>query len=93
MRVFEEALNELRARVERVYVHLDLDVLDPEAVGRANEFAPEDGLKAGELEAAFGMVRDRFAIAAAGIASYDPAFDGGGRVLQAALACAKTLTS
>ena len=90
--VFAEALDELRGRVERVYVHLDLDVLDPEAVGRANEFAPEDGLGAVELEAALDMIRERFAIAAAGIASYDPAFDGDARVLQAALACAKTLT-
>ena len=93
LRVFEEALEGLRARVERVYVHLDLDVLDPEEAGRANEFAPKDGLSAGELEAASEMVRDRFAIAAAGIASYDPICDGNGRVLQAALACAKTLTS
>ena len=74
-------------------MHLDLDVLDPEAAGRANEFAPEGGLGAGELEAAIEMVRRRFNIAAAGIASYDAAFDGDGRILRTALACAKTLTS
>ena len=93
LRVFEETLDGLRARVERVYVHLDLDVLDPEAVGQANEFAPEDGLGARELEAAIEMVRQRFNIAAAGIASYDPAFDGDGQVLQTALKCAAVLTS
>ena len=93
LRVFEEALDGLRARVGRVYVHLDLDVLDPHALGRANEFAPEDGLKAEELEAAIEMVRQRFNIAAAGIASYDPAFDVNGQVLQTALACALKLSS
>lgn len=93
LRAFAEALDGLRARVERVYVHLDLDVLAPVEVGRANEFAPENGLKAEELEAALGMVRDRFVVAATGIASYDPAFDSEGLVLQTALACAKTLTS
>ena len=93
LRAFEEALDRIRSSVGRVYVHLDMDVLDPEEAGRANEFAPEDGLGVRELEAALGMVRDRFAIAAAGIASYDPTCDGDGRVLQAALACVKTLTS
>lgn len=93
LRAFEEVLDELRARVERVYVHLDLDVLDPEEVGRANEFAPAEGLSARELEAAVEMVRQRFTVAAAGIASYDPAFDGYGRVLRTAIACAQTLTS
>ncbi len=72
-------------------MHLDLDVLDPEAVGRANGFAPEGGISAGELETALGMVRERFAVAAAGIASYDPAFDADGRVLRAALACVRTI--
>lgn len=93
LRVFEEALDELRARVERVYLHLDLDVLDPEEVGRANEFAPKGGLGAGELEAAVEMVRQQFSVAAVGIASYDPAFDGDGRVLRTAISCAETLTS
>lgn len=93
LRPFKDALSELRARVERVYVHLDPDVLGPEEVGRANEFAPENGLEAGELEAALGMVRDRFIVAAAGIASYDPSLDEGGRILQTAIACARTLTS
>jgi hypothetical protein len=39
------------------------------------------------------MIRGRFDVVAAGIASYDPSFDADGRVLGAALACAKTLTS
>jgi arginase family enzyme len=59
-------------------VHLDLDVLDPVKVGRANEFAREGGLGADELLAALRMVRGRFDVAACGIASYDPALDGTG---------------
>jgi hypothetical protein len=35
----------------------------------------------------------RFAVAAAGIASYDLAFDPDGRVLAVALACARMLTA
>jgi arginase len=88
----EAALEDLKSRVGRVYVHLDLDVLDSEKVGKANEFAPEGGLGAEDLKVALGMVQERFAIAAAGIASYDPSFDTDGRILAVALACAKMLT-
>jgi arginase len=87
------ALDGLKSRVGRVYVHLDLDVLDPEKAGKANEFAPAGGLSAEDLKTALGVVRERFAVAAAGIASYDPAFDPDGRVLAVALACAQMLTA
>jgi arginase len=87
-----KALDALKSRVGRVYVHLDLDVLNARKVGKANEFAAEGGPDAEELEAALGMVRERFEVAAAGIASYDPAFDMDGRILRASLACARVLT-
>jgi arginase len=89
----EAALDGLKSRVGIVYVHLDLDVLDPEKAGKANEFAPSGGLSAEDLKAALDVVRERFAVAAAGIASYDPAFDSDGGVLAVALACARMLTA
>jgi arginase len=85
------ALDDLKTRVGRVYVHLDLDVLDAEKVGKANEFAPEGGPDAGVLEAALGMVVERFEVAALVIASYDPSFDSEGKVLRAAITSAKAL--
>lgn len=91
-RVLAEALDALRARVGRIYVHLDLDVLDAKKVGRANGFASEGGLNAEDLEAALGLVHGRFDVAACGIASYDPTFDTTGRVMRAALSCVGTLT-
>jgi arginase len=87
------ALDDLSARVGRVYVHVDLDVLDAEKVGKANEFAAEGGPNEEELQAALGMVWERFEVAAAGMASYDPAFDANGRVLRAAIASASSLTN
>jgi arginase len=93
LRALEVALDRLEGRVGKVYVHLDLDVLDPAKVGKANQFAPEGGLSAEDLEPALGMVRECFSVAAAGIASYDPAFDADGRVLGAALTCAWVLTA
>jgi arginase len=93
LRALAVALDGLRERVSRVYVHLDLDVLDPAEVGPANEFAPQGGLTAEDLQTALGMVRKRLRVAAAGIASYDPSSDADGRVLAAALACVKILTA
>jgi arginase len=84
-------LDALKTRVDRVYVHLDLDVLDANKVGKANEFAAEGGPNGEELQAALGMVRERFEVAAFGIASYDPTFDADGQVLRAALASAESL--
>jgi arginase len=92
-RALATALDGLRPRSGRVYLHLDLDVLDPAKAGRANEFAPEGGLSPDELLAALRMVRERFEVAACGIASYDPALDVDGRVLRAALACVGELAS
>jgi arginase len=93
LQALDAALDDLKTRIGRVYVHVDLDVLDAEKVGKANEFAAEGGPDAEELQAALGMVRERFEVATAGIASYDPTFDANGRVLRAAIASASSLTS
>lgn len=61
------ALNAMAGRVRRIHVHLDLDVLDPDAVSAANEFAPEGApegrgsrsLHPGDPRALRGCLRDR----------------------------------
>jgi len=85
------ALDALARRVQRVYLHVDLDVLDP-LVGRANPFAPAGGLTRGELIDAVRLVRERFEIAGAGVASYEPSLDGDGAVFTAAVAVLDALT-
>lgn len=67
-----------------VYLHVDLDVLDPDRVGTANAFAVPGGLTADEVRAVIHGVRLRRGIAAATIAAYDPAQDAGGRIAVAA---------
>ena len=86
-------LDTMAGRVERVHVHLDLDVLDPEAVGPANEFAPEEGLRTEEVEGSIRVIRERLEVASATLASYDPSLDRKGRVLEAGVAFARTLAS
>jgi arginase len=86
----EPALAALARRVRTVYLHIDLDVLDP-LVGRANRFAPPGGLTRGELIDAVRLVGEHFTIAGAGIASYDPAYDADGAVFSAAVAAVDAL--
>jgi hypothetical protein len=61
-------------------------VLAPEVVSPANEFALEGGISAEEAEACVKAIRERFEIASATVASYDPSFDQEGRVLGAGIA-------
>jgi arginase len=66
-----------------VYLHLDLDVLDPvEALW--NQWPTPGGLKVAEISNAVSEMRRRTTIKAAGVASYDPACDRDGRAIRAA---------
>lgn len=87
----DSALIELRQRVRRVYLHLDLDVLNPGSVGKANEFAPTGGLTVEETERAIRLVREHVEVVAAGIASYDPSIDHDDAVLRAGVRLANAL--
>jgi arginase len=80
---FETALDELRQRVSRAYLHIDLDVLDT-SEGRANRFAAAGGLSVRELERAIELAFERLPVAAAAITAYDPSLDADGRMARAA---------
>jgi arginase len=79
-----DVLDELRLQVSRVYLHIDLDALDP-SEGRANAFAAEGGLSLRQLESAIDLVLERLEVAAAAITAYDPSLDEDGRIARAAL--------
>jgi arginase len=83
----ERALDGLRERVEGVYLHVDLDVLDP-SEGRANEYAAPGGLTAAEVERIVTAVAERAPLRGAAITAYDPAADSEGTIpgIAAALA-------
>jgi arginase len=68
------ALEQLSAEVERIYVHLDVDVLDV-AEGRANPYVRPGGLSAEALYAALNALMLHFPVTAASITSYDPSCD------------------
>jgi len=86
----EPALDALAARTRDVYVHVDLDVLDP-SEGQANRFRSDSGLTADAVATAVAGTAQRFAIRAAAITAYEPAYDPEGRVPGAAVTIARQL--
>jgi arginase len=77
------ALDTLRERVERVYLHVDLDVLDT-SVGRANPYAATGGPDLDRVLAAIDATFARFEVAAAALTAYDPRVDDSGTIAGAA---------
>ena len=75
------------------HVHLDLDVLDPARVGRANSLPVPDGLSVEQLTGAIAAIRARIPLGAAVLASYAPEFDSGGGVWRAAFTAIDSLLS
>ena len=83
-------LERLGHRVDRLYVHVDLDVLD-ESEGRANGYAGGLGLSRASLLDAIGMAARRCHVAAGAITAYDPGYDTDGRVARTAIEVALAL--
>lgn len=81
----ERILQAIAKNVESVYIHVDLDVLDP-SVAKSNQWTPPDGIGMETLLGAITEAKHQAKIAALGIASYDPEVDGDGRALVGAVA-------
>ena len=88
----EGALDALRERVARVYLHVDLDVLDS-SVGRANPYAAAGGPDLDGVLAAITATFDRFEVAAAALTAYDPRVDDGGTIAAAGRTIARLIAS
>ena len=81
----KRSFSTLARETKSVYVHVDLDVLDP-SVATSNQWTPPDGISLEVLIQAIREVKKQASIAALGIASYDPEVDRNGRALAAAVA-------
>lgn len=82
--VHSEAMASLQSQVNCIYLHFDLDALDP-TEGRANELATPCGLPLSRAENILRFAREQLDVAAFGLAGYDPSFDDDGRVARAAI--------
>jgi arginase len=89
-RELEEALKVLSKRVQNLYVHVDMDVLD-ESEGRVNSYACRGGLSSSDLYAALESIRAAGGTKVASITAYDPSCDPGGKVRSIIFEVAKQL--
>ena len=78
------AVDRLASRVEQLYVHVDLDVLDA-SEGVVNAYSGGPGLTLAELLRTIEIAAARIPIAGAAITAYDPAFDRTGSIRRAGM--------
>jgi arginase len=84
------AVESMSREIEGVYVHLDVDVLDP-TVATANQWTPVGGLTVETLEKAVQEISSRTTLKGFGIGSYDPRCDVNLHALSAAAAVAESV--
>ena len=78
------ALAAIAQHAERIYVHLDLDVIDS-SVATANSYAVGGGLSIDDVEYALGEIARNMRIAGLTLSAYDPAADTDGAAAKAAI--------
>jgi arginase len=78
----EAALIHLQDRVTGIYLHIDMDAFE---IGRgaANHYGATGGMSPEFMIKAIALVKEHIPIRGCAVASYDPAFDGDGRFLEA----------
>ena len=79
------ALDALAKRVPEVYLHINLDALDPQVAPGIVDFPQPGGLTLRELEEAIRGLAMRFRIRAAAVTTYNPDLDQDGKTLRAGL--------
>jgi arginase len=77
-------LRSIGQHADRMYVHLDLDVLDAD-VAAANSFAVTGGLTVEDVEYAISLISVEFGIAGVTLSAYDPATDTDSAAAAAAI--------
>ncbi len=70
----DAAIAALGQRCDSVYVHVDMDVTEPDPVP-ANEFAVPGGLSDAEIAGLLDTIAAAVPLAAAGVTAYDPGLD------------------
>lgn len=80
----------LRNTVDRIHIHLDLDVLDP-AVAQANHYATSGGLNVEQIKTVLSQIAQHFSISSAVISAYDPDYDNEDRTLNAGIELIQTI--
>ncbi|UCG04002.1 MAG: arginase family protein [Candidatus Heimdallarchaeota archaeon] len=74
-------LTELRSQTQEIYLHIDIDIIDPsEAPGV--DFPTSEGLLLDEIETALKLIGEKLQIKAAALTAYNPEKDIANKTLQ-----------
>jgi arginase len=86
----EPHLEVLRSRVGEIYLHIDIDVLDPAHAPGVDYHTP-GGLNPDELEESIRLIASRFRLRAAALTAYNPDHEQQDRTLHSGLHLLKLL--
>ncbi len=88
----DTAFDKLQDQVTRVYLHVDMDILD---TGEAlpSQLAVPGGLSIEFVEDIIEMAKERFEVCAGAITSFDPSYDKDDQVLSAGIRIAKAFVA
>lgn len=88
----EDGLTALAAQVDSVYLHIDLDVLDPE-VARINSYQAPNGLTVDQVIEVIEVIAEHLPLRAAALTAFDPQLDESGSGGDGALEIATALAN
>jgi len=78
------SLSSIGQRVQKIYVHLDLDVLDA-SVATVNSYAVSGGLTIEDVEYALAHISGELPVVGLTLSAYDPTVDSDGEAAKAAI--------
>jgi arginase len=84
MKSLDSALVKLQSKVSEVYLHIDIDVIDPQIAPGVNYRTP-NGLSLEEIKTAITMIGEKFKIKAAALTAYNPDHEKDEKTLQTGL--------
>ena len=76
--------------MDQVYLHIDVDVHDPEEAP-ANYYNSPSGLRADEVREAIALIGQHIDVAGGGLGSYDPSVDPSGKTAEIAVRVLESL--
>ena len=92
LKKMETALAELQRRVTGIYLHIDMDAFEIGG-GAANHYGATGGISPEFMLTAIALVKDYLPVKGCAIASYDPAFDGDSRFVEAGIQSLRKIVS
>jgi arginase len=90
--VVDDAFERLKNNVSRIYLHIDIDVLDF-SDAQANSFAAPGGLMVEDVVNIIAIAREKFEVCAAAITSYAPEYDKNDEVVLAGIRLIEALAA